>query len=98
MKKRSTSTTRTPKSNVPPWLDSWQPRRDFAEGRTMGLDWDRLDCHDADMAVRSGRERRVIDREWASACRVVSAMGLLVFNMRYIHARWSGSHLVDLED
>ena len=102
MEKQQRTIARKRRPDVPPWLEGGQLRRDFAEGRTMGRDWDRLDCHAADVAVRSNRERRIIDTEWKAACRVASQLGLLAFNVRYFHTRWCewryGAHHADVED
>ena len=57
---------------------------DFAEGCTAGKTWNWHDSLVAQLAVIGARESAQVERDMETAMRVVSDMGLLEFNKRYL--------------
>ena len=89
----------TPKvTDLPPWANP-DVVHDYAEGRTMGQDWNSTEGLVAQLAITADRERRASEREMNTALRFVSGMGLIQFNRMYLRMWWScwwwGCSLVD---
>ncbi|MEQ1714442.1 MAG: hypothetical protein ABL907_00425 [Hyphomicrobium sp.] len=70
-------------ADIPPSLSN-APRQDFAEGVTCGMPWNWHDSLVAQLVVDGEGRRRSGEQDLATAMRVVSAMGLLEFNIRFL--------------